>query len=182
MVDLVPYCRFHMRPIQLHFLAHFTPSRDPVSKLIPVSTMIQEKLSWWHTRENLVVEVHFPTPQSDCIVTTDASNWAGVDIWERSALLDVDSSSISHKSAGIMGSGMIPASFCQQIEWLQCSGSVRQLDRGSLHVPQQTGWHQIPDTVSAHTFFPEGGARVRQSGPAVGELFGCCFRDYFIQQ
>ena len=63
--------------------------------------------------------------------------------------LDVDRSSVSHKSAGIMGSGTIPTSFCQQIERLQCSGSIRQLDRGCL--PQQTGRHQIPDAVSTHT-------------------------------
>jgi len=79
MVDLVPYCRYHMRALQIHLLAHFTPSRHSLSRLVPVTVFVRQELQWWYHQPNLLVGVTFPSPKTDLVITTDASNtgWGG---------------------------------------------------------------------------------------------------------
>ena len=79
MVDLIPYCRFHMRPIQLHLLAFYRPSRHPISLAVPMSEIAREELWWWTHQPNLTQGVRFPAPPVSHVVTTDASKtgWGG---------------------------------------------------------------------------------------------------------
>ena len=79
MVDLIPYCRLHMRVIQIHLMAHYKPSIHRVSRMVPLSDLIREELSWWYHRPNLTAGMAFPFPQTDCVITTDASKsgWGG---------------------------------------------------------------------------------------------------------
>ena len=73
LIDLVPWCRMHMRPLQLHLLYHFRPRKDPISKDIPVTQLIRDQLQWWLTRDNLMSGTTFPRPSPSISVTTDAS-------------------------------------------------------------------------------------------------------------
>ncbi|XP_038046795.1 uncharacterized protein LOC119721003 [Patiria miniata] len=73
LVDLVPWCRMHMRPLQLHLLYHFRPRKDPISKMVPVTPLIIDKLRWWLAPNNLLCGVVFPRPSPAAILTTDAS-------------------------------------------------------------------------------------------------------------
>ncbi len=79
LVDLVPFCRFHMRAIQIHFLAHFKPSRDPISKQVPLNQFVRDQLRWWAVPANLSKGMVFPSPPVTLVVTTDASTrgWGG---------------------------------------------------------------------------------------------------------
>ena len=79
MVDLVPFCRLQMRVIQIHCLAHYRPSRHPISTLIPMSDLVRRELQWWCYRPNLLEGVVFPRPRTSHVVTTDASltGWGG---------------------------------------------------------------------------------------------------------
>jgi hypothetical protein len=79
MVDLVPLCRFHMRPTQIHLLAYYKPLTDPLSKQVPLSDIIRAELSWWVNPANLSVGTEFPVPPFTHVVTTDASKtgWGG---------------------------------------------------------------------------------------------------------
>ena len=62
-----------MRPIQIHLLAHFRPSRHGLSHRIPRAPHLEGVFHWWSDRSNLVRGVPFPTPQPDLVLTTDAS-------------------------------------------------------------------------------------------------------------
>lgn len=79
LVDLVPWCRFHMRPIQLHLLYFYIPSRHHIHVLVPMSDVVRRELEWWEDPANLLVGVVFPTPSIQVILTTDASSlgWGG---------------------------------------------------------------------------------------------------------
>ena len=62
LVDLVPYCRLRMRPIQLHLLYHFNLKFQSMDTLVPMSQIVQEELGWWMVRSNLTACVRFPSP------------------------------------------------------------------------------------------------------------------------
>ena len=44
LIDLVPLCRLHMHPLQLHLLYHYRPCKDPISKIVPVTQLIWDQL------------------------------------------------------------------------------------------------------------------------------------------
>ena len=79
MVDIVPYCRLHMRLIQLHFAKFYQPSVHLLSRMVPVSPEVKHHLSWWTREANLTCGVRFPAPQVELVLTTDASKtgWGG---------------------------------------------------------------------------------------------------------
>ena len=73
LVDLVPYCRLRMRPLQWHLLAFFRPASRRYDTLVPVTPAVSAHLSWWTERRNLTLGVDFPTPLPDVTLTADAS-------------------------------------------------------------------------------------------------------------
>ena len=79
MVDLVPYCRFHMRLLQLHLGMYFRPSVHPDSRRVPMTGPMREELAWWTSMSNLMRGMQFPAPSVEIIMTTDASlsGWGG---------------------------------------------------------------------------------------------------------
>ena len=79
MVELVPWCRFRMRPIQLHLLYHYRPNLHPLSKPVPLSHIVHQELDWWEMENNLLVGRVFPVPPPQLVVTMDASKkgWGG---------------------------------------------------------------------------------------------------------
>jgi hypothetical protein len=72
LVDIVPWCRTHMRLIQLHLNCHFRPVVDRLSKPVPMSPLILRELTWWTHAENLMVGIQFPAREPHFTVTTDA--------------------------------------------------------------------------------------------------------------
>ena len=72
LVDIVPWCRMHMRPLQLYLLYHYHPRKDVITKLVPVNDMIR-----WLLRQNLLYGTSFPQPSPSVTLTTDAleSGW-----------------------------------------------------------------------------------------------------------
>ena len=73
LVDLVPWCRLYMRPIQLHLLAFFRPASHSLAQPVPGAPHLREVFRWWLDRSNLRRGVVFPTPQPTAVITTDAS-------------------------------------------------------------------------------------------------------------
>ena len=73
MVDLIPYCRLRMRPIQWHLLSFFRPSSHLYQTSVPVTEVIRPHLLWWSREQNLSIGVQFPRPAPDVTLTTDAS-------------------------------------------------------------------------------------------------------------
>jgi len=79
LVDVLPDCRLLMRPVQLHFLQHFRPSRDPLTRTVPIPPTIRSLLFRWTRRECLNRGKPLWAPLPTITVTTDASHqgWGG---------------------------------------------------------------------------------------------------------
>ena len=73
LVDVLPWCRLHMRPIQLHLAAYYRPWVHPLNHKVPVSPSLLNSLQWWLNPRVLQVGVPFPTPSPTRTLTTDAS-------------------------------------------------------------------------------------------------------------
>ena len=79
LVDVLPDCRLHMRPLQLHLLHHYRPSRDPLTRLVPNPPSTRLILAKWSRTEFLIVGKPLRAPQPTVTLTTDASRqgWGG---------------------------------------------------------------------------------------------------------
>ena len=53
LIDIVPWARLRLRPVQLYLLALWRPSRDTLSSLVPIRPALRYHLIWWTNRENL---------------------------------------------------------------------------------------------------------------------------------
>jgi len=82
MVDVVPWCRLRMRPLQLHLNCFYKPTIHSLSQLVPVSDVVREELLWWMQVQNLLIGAEFPMKTPQVTLTTDASSlgWGG-GIW-----------------------------------------------------------------------------------------------------
>jgi len=80
MVDLVPYCRLRMRPLQWALLSHFRPVSKDYELLVPISPDLLPHLSWWLDRSNTLAGCVFPVLVPDLDISTDASllGWGAV--------------------------------------------------------------------------------------------------------
>ncbi|XP_038046762.1 uncharacterized protein LOC119720969 [Patiria miniata] len=74
LVDLVPWCRLRMRPLQMHLLAHYRPKTDPISLLVSIDDVIRPHLRWWLLEQNIRCGRSFPRGDPHVIISTDASN------------------------------------------------------------------------------------------------------------
>ena len=59
LVDLVPWCRLYMRPLQLHLLS-FRPSSSDLLLQIPPAPHLESIFQWWCSESNLLLGVSPP--------------------------------------------------------------------------------------------------------------------------
>ena len=158
MVDLVPYCRFRMRLIQLQLLRHFRPSRHPLSTMVPMSQVVLNELRWWSQKSNLTVGMHFPCPDDQVVLVTDASllGWGGGGGGRGSCRQQYGSGGMV--SGGIPGTYQCPRDVgCGEVSvpvgtvsgQQESSGQVRQLHSGGLY--KQARRNQVPISLSSRT-------------------------------
>ena len=79
-----------MRPLQLHFLRHYRPGRDPLSRRVPLPPAIRLLLHRWSRPGLLRSGKPLRVPQPTITVTTDASHmgWGGGHCMGRNAYGD----------------------------------------------------------------------------------------------
>ena len=79
LVDVLPDCRLHMRPLQMHLLRHYRPSVDALTRLVPLPPTIRLLLLRWSRRNFLISGNPLRVPQPSITVTTDAylQGWGG---------------------------------------------------------------------------------------------------------
>ena len=80
LVDLVPWCRFHMRDLQFHLLRHFSPASRDLSVRVPLATEVIPAFNWWQTEANILGGAPFCPQKETVTLTTDASlsGWGAV--------------------------------------------------------------------------------------------------------
>lgn len=78
-IEMVPYARLMMRPVQLHLLYHWKPSSRDLAAQVPVNYLIRDHLAWWTNQENLFQGVSLHTEVVQETLFTDASDvgWGG---------------------------------------------------------------------------------------------------------
>ena len=72
-LQVIPWARLQMRPIQLFLLAHWRPSRREIWELIPIKDHLIPHLRWWLEDENLFPGVPLNETLLQITLTTDAS-------------------------------------------------------------------------------------------------------------
>ena len=79
LIDVLPDCRLHMRSLQIHLLRHYRPSRDPLTRLVPLPPATRLLLRQWCLPGFLTRGNPLQPPQPSITVTTDASHigWGG---------------------------------------------------------------------------------------------------------
>ena len=55
-IDLIPYVRLHMRPIQLHLLHFWRPSSKDLECQVPITPHLLNHFKWWLSRANTMKE------------------------------------------------------------------------------------------------------------------------------
>ena len=73
LVDVLPDCRLHMRPLQIHLLRHYRPNVDPLSRPVPMFEQVRPHLTKWISRQFLSQGKRLRPLQPQITVTTDAS-------------------------------------------------------------------------------------------------------------
>ena len=73
LVDVVPWCLFHMRDLQSHLLGFFAPSLRNLATLVPLTPSVVPHIQWWCDQSHLLLGNQFPPPQPSVVLTTDAS-------------------------------------------------------------------------------------------------------------
>ena len=133
MVNLVPFCRLRMRPLQWHLLAFFRPaSRQYSTPAVPVTTAITPHLQWWTQWQNLSLGVRFPPSPPEVTLTTDTSllGWgAYIGIRPMASPLG----RFSYKLPRVRGGSPRFGSVCTSRQRTEGPGSIRQYYSGSLH-------------------------------------------------
>lgn len=74
-IDIIPYARLHMRPLQLYLLCFWRPHRDSLWHLIPVKESFLLHLRWWRQRDNIFKGVPLQGYPHSLTLWTDASMW-----------------------------------------------------------------------------------------------------------
>ena len=73
LVDIVPWCRFHMRDLQIHLLKHFVPSSQNLSVRVPLTESVRPHIQWWCDPAHLSTGVKFNPGPPSLTISTDAS-------------------------------------------------------------------------------------------------------------
>lgn len=79
-IELIPYARLHMRPIQLHLLHWWRPASRELEMEIPTSQHLVTHLNWWLQPANMQKGRLLQPFQANITIATDASTqgWGGV--------------------------------------------------------------------------------------------------------
>ena len=81
MVEILPFCRLRMRPIQFYVLRFFKPDIHPLSLRIPMSEVIRPFLHWWTVLKHILIGRPFVSIRPQTTITTDASNFGWGAVW-----------------------------------------------------------------------------------------------------
>lgn len=79
-IEIIPFARLHMRPIQLHLLHWWKPASRDLEASIPTSRHLKTHLEWWLQIVNLQKGRSLQPVQTSLTIATDASSqaWGGV--------------------------------------------------------------------------------------------------------
>ena len=73
MLDVVPYARLRMRPLQVHLKRHWNQAAQPQSTRIPVTERLTPCLQWWSSQDHLLAGLPLCPPKPNVTITSDAS-------------------------------------------------------------------------------------------------------------
>lgn len=72
-IEIIPFARLHMRPIQLHLLAHWKPVSKDMTINVPITGHLIDHLRWWLLRANTLKGRSLQQWSTTVTITTDSS-------------------------------------------------------------------------------------------------------------
>ena len=72
-IEIIPFARLHMRPIQLHLLAHWNPVSKDLTANVPITAHLIDHLRWWLLRANTLKGRSLQQWSTTVTITTDSS-------------------------------------------------------------------------------------------------------------
>ena len=78
-IEMIPYARLHMRPLQLHLLFWWRPALRNMEMVIPCSSHLNQHLNWWLHPVNILKGRSLQPVSTTKTISTDASKqgWGG---------------------------------------------------------------------------------------------------------
>lgn len=79
-IEMIPYARLHMRPIQIHLLFWWRPASKNMETIIPSSSHLRQHLNWWLHPANMLKGRSLQPVKTTMTIQTDASSmgWGGM--------------------------------------------------------------------------------------------------------
>ncbi|CAC5368762.1 PSMD2 [Mytilus coruscus] len=144
-IDLVPWARLHMRPLQLYLLAWWRPALHSLNHLIPLYQPLQEHLFWWLNRRNFfqgsVIRTGICSGDScdRCVTVGMGSSYKQL---SDSRCLATSVQSETHQLAKTQSCAVSTANFSNKSTIQKCASENRQCNCRQLS--EQTGRYPIP--------------------------------------
>ncbi|XP_071138893.1 uncharacterized protein [Mytilus edulis] len=79
-IEMIPYARLHMRPIQIYLLSHWRPTSQNLELNVPITQYLKSHLIWWSDTANTTNGRSLQHWETHVTITTDASTsngWGG---------------------------------------------------------------------------------------------------------
>ncbi|VDI82662.1 Hypothetical predicted protein [Mytilus galloprovincialis] len=79
-IEMIPYARLHMRPIQIYLLSHWRPTSQNLELNVPITQYLKSHLIWWSDTANITKGRSLQHWETHVTITTDASTsngWGG---------------------------------------------------------------------------------------------------------
>ncbi|VDH94104.1 Hypothetical predicted protein [Mytilus galloprovincialis] len=79
-IEMIPYARLHMRPIQIYLLSHWRPTSQNLELNVPITQYLISHLIWWSDTANITKGRSLQHWETHVTITTDASTsngWGG---------------------------------------------------------------------------------------------------------
>ncbi|VDI65918.1 Hypothetical predicted protein [Mytilus galloprovincialis] len=137
-LELIPNSRLFMRPIQMHLLQVWRPSKMSLEYQIPCTQELKAHLAWWLCQANTMKGRSLFQESTSVTITTDASmtGWGGTFRDTNSTGSVVDKSigiTQSHKQSGVGSSIPNSQTFPSYLNKQTCTNSFRQYNSSTVH-------------------------------------------------
>ncbi|CAC5426838.1 unnamed protein product [Mytilus coruscus] len=79
-IEMIPYARLHMRPIQIYLLSHWRPTSQNLELNVPITQYLKSHLILWSDTANITKGRSLQHCETHVTITTDASTsngWGG---------------------------------------------------------------------------------------------------------
>ncbi|XP_063408899.1 uncharacterized protein LOC134692379 [Mytilus trossulus] len=159
-IDLVPWARLHIIPLQLCLLAWWRPALQSLNPLIPLYRPLQEHLFWWLNRRHFFKGVLLEQESAQGTLVTDASQSG----WEEPHINN-------YQIAGVWSP---PQYKVKRINWLELKAVQLALQTFLIKVQFKSVLVRTDNATVVSYLNKQGGTRSPDLGYLASDLLKWC--------